>query len=162
MTGRAFRRRDRELPQRVLAQRQLERARLDRIAKPGRACVGVDMVEVTRLESGVGKCCLDRPGLSGAEGIWLGDVEGVGADPVAGQLRVHAGAARTRVPQLLQHEDRGALAHHEAVPIGVERPTRARRVVVPARKRSHRCESRDGQLGDPCLAPPTEHHIGPP
>ena len=64
----------------------------------------------------------------------------IGGDPVSEELGVDPRAARAGVLQLLENEDRGALAHHEAVARPVERPRGPAGVVVAARQRSHRAE----------------------
>ena len=53
-----------------------------------------------------------------------GDVIGVAGHAVTGHLRIDLRAALPRVFQFLQHQDAGALAHHEAVAILVPRPRR--------------------------------------
>ena len=61
--------------------------------------------------------------------------------------------------ELLEHEQRTGLAHHEAVAPGVERPRRACRVVVAPGERAHRPEARDADLGHSGLGAAAEHHI---
>ena len=63
--------------------------------------------------------------------------------------------------ELLEHDQRARLAHHEAVPPGVERPRRALGVVVSPRQRAHRAEARDADLVDRRLGPAAQHHVRP-
>ena len=83
----------------------------------------------------------------------------VGRDAVAEQLGVDLRAARLRVLELLEHEHRGGLAHHEPVPLGVERPRGALRVVVPPRDRAHRAEAGDPDARDRRLRAAAEHDV---
>ena len=54
--------------------------------------------------------------------------------------------------ELLEHDHRRGLAHHEPVALVVERTRRARRIVVAPRERAHRVEAGDADLGDRRLA----------
>ena len=92
--------------------------------------------------------------------VGLGDVLGVGADSVAEQLRVHLRLALLRVLELLEHQNRARLAHHEPVAVGVERPTCRRGVMVAAGKRAHRRETGDPGARNRRVGAAAEHHLG--
>ena len=61
--------------------------------------------------------------------------------------------------ELLEHEHRARLAHHEPVAVGVERPRPALRIVVPLRERAHRAETCDADPGHRRLGTSAEHDI---
>ena len=160
VTRRALRRRHRR-PLRVLfAERLLDHARLRRVAERRRRRVRVDVADVRRLDAGVVERHPHRARRVLARRIGLRHVRRVRRDAVAGELAVDLRAARTRVLELLEHEDRSRLAHHEPVARAIERTRRALRIVVAARERAHRVEAGDADLGDRRLRPAREHHVG--
>src|SRR3546814_9040672 len=81
-----------------------------------------------------------------------GDVVGVAGQAVAGHLGVDRGAASLRVLVLLEHDDAGALAHHEAVADFVPRPRGLLRGLVeggrqgPRRGEAGRSEEHTSEL----------------
>ena len=89
--------------------------------------------------------------LSGRIGI--GNVAGVGRDPVAEQLGVDLRAARLRVLELFERDHRRRLSYHEPVALAVERPRGMFGIVVAPRNRAHR-----GEAGDPHLRSPAPRY----
>ena len=63
-------------------------------------------------------------------------------------------AARQGALALLEHEDAGALAHHESVPAAVERPRRPRRVALAGATARRACGSRRSRRRERRSAPP--------
>ena len=92
----------------------------------------VHVPDLVRFDAGVGEGHPQRPGRVGATRVGIGDMVRVGGDAVAEELRIDPRAARLRVLQVLEHEHGGRLAHHEPVALRVERPGRARWIVVAA------------------------------
>ncbi len=103
---------------------------------------------------------LDGAGEARAAGGRLGDVVGVGGAGVAGELGVDARAARPSVLLIFQQQDAGALAHHEAVALGVEGAAGVRGIVVVARERVHGAEGGDADRRDAALGAAGEHRDG--
>jgi hypothetical protein len=121
--------------------------------------VGVDVADLGRVDAAVGEGHRHRACRVHAGGVGLGDVSGVGRKPVAEQFGVDLRAARARVLEILEDEDRARLAHDEPVALRVERPAAALGVVVPARERPHRAEPRDADARDRGFRPAGEHHV---
>ena len=84
-------------------------------------------------------------------GTQAGHVVRVAAVRVARDLAVDVRAARLRGVELLEDEDRGALPHHEAVAVAVERAGGVLGVVVPPRGRLDRVEAGHRDRRDPRL-----------
>ena len=63
--------------------------------------------------------------------IRLRDVLCVRREAVPEELGVDPRAARLSVVEALEDDDRSGLAHHEPVPLGIERPAGRLGVVVP-------------------------------
>ena len=135
--------RDRGRASSVLAQRELDHACLARVAEWRRGAVRVDVVDLVGRDAGVCERHPHRAGRATAGRVGLGHVPRVRRDAVAEQLRVDPGATAARMLELLEHENGARFAHHEAVPVGVERPARVLRVVVPPREGVHRAEACD-------------------
>ncbi len=120
----------------------------------------VDVVDLLRRHACVGHGHRHRARRIDAGRVRLGDVARVRRGAVAADLRVDLRAARLCVLELLEHEHRTDLAHHEAVASRVERARRALRVVVAPRERTHRAEPRDPDLVDRGLGAAAEHDVG--
>src|SRR5205823_8428047 len=78
---------------------------------------------------------------------------------VADDLAIDVRAALLRGLQLLEDQDAGALGDDEAVAPGVERPRRARRLLVARRERAHGVEAADAERRDGRLAAAGEHGV---
>ena len=127
--GRGLGRGHRHLPRRV-AEQPRHRAELDLVADRRRGAVRVHVVDRVGRELRVLQRRLHRPEAAVAVRRGRGDVVGVARQPVADDLGVDLRAARPRVLELLEHDDAGPLAHHEAVAVlvvGPARPLAARR-----------------------------------
>ena len=122
--------------------------------------MGIDVVDLARIDAGVFEGHLHRACRVTARWIRLGHVLRVGRKPVAGDLGVDLGATGARAFELLEHEHRARLAHHEAVALRVERPAGTLRIFVATRERAHRTEAGDPDLVDRRLGPAAEHHVG--
>ena len=118
-----------------IADHALHRAKLDGVGH-GRGAVGVDVVDVVRRDAGA----LDRRVHAAERAVAvLGrrrDVEGVARQAVADQFGVDLRAARLGVLVLLEHDDAGPLAHHEAVAVLVVGARGLGRRVVEAGRRA--------------------------
>src|SRR5665213_4515677 len=123
--------------------------------------MGVDVVDVGRDEAGAADGRFHGAVAAVAVIGRGGDVEGVAGEAVADHLGVDLRPALPRVFQLLQHQDAGALAHHEAVAVPVIGPGCAGGIVVevgghgPAGD-----EPGDADLAHRRLRPAGDHHVG--
>ena len=140
----------------------LDRARLGGVARRRRGGVRADVADVLGAEARVVERRAHGGAGAGAGLVGVGQVRGVAARAVAGQLGVDARAARERVLALLEHEHARALADHEAVALGVERAARALGAVAQRRERAEvavagQDDGRDGGVGTA-----GEHRVGAP
>jgi hypothetical protein len=87
-------------------------------------------------------------------------VEGVGGERAAGQRGVRDCAPPGGVLRRLDDRDHGALAEHEAVPVGVERAAGAGRVVVAPGQGAGRDEAGEHHRGDPAVGAAADHDVG--
>ncbi len=83
--------------------------------------VGVDLLDVGRVDAGVGEREAHAGDGADATRRGGGDVVGVGVARAAEDLADDVRTARLGTRPLLEDEHRGAFAHDEAVAIGVER-----------------------------------------
>ena len=157
---RALRRGDGRPIRLLLAERELDHARLRAVADRRRRAVRVHVADLVGRDARVLE--RHREGARGARAgrVGVGDVRRVGRDAVAEQLGVDLRAARLRVLELLEHDHRARLAHHEAVALEVERARRRLRVAVPPRDRAHRAEAGDPDARHRRLGAAADHHVG--
>ena len=111
----------------VLAQRQLDRARLGAVVERRGGAVRVYVVDVLGVDVGVAERGVDGRRLPGAVIARCGQMMRVGARAVAPDRAEHARVARAARPRALEHHHGGPLAHHEPVAVHVERPRDAAR-----------------------------------
>ena len=83
--------------------------------------MGVDVVDLIRVDPGVGQGLADAGDRAPALVMAVGDPEGVGRGAVADDLAVDPGPARLGVLQLLENQHARPLAEDEAVAVAVER-----------------------------------------
>ena len=102
---------------------------------------------------------LHCPRCAGAPRVRLRDVVRVGRRSVPGHLRNWRNPSPGRGRFAFQHEDAGALAHHEAVTACVERAARLLRAVVALGQRHARVESRDGDRADGRFGPSRDRDV---
>ena len=123
--------------------------------------MGVDVVEVARLDAGA-----LHGGAHAAEGAVAvrgrrGDVVGVAREAVADHLGVDLGAARLGVLVLFEHHDPGALAHDEAVAVLVVGAGSPGGVVVEAGgEGAAGGEARERQAVHGGFGAARHHHVG--
>jgi hypothetical protein len=84
---------------------------------------------------------------------------GIRAHPVADQLRQDVRAARVRLPDLLEHQDAGALSHDESVAAVIPGTARVGRIVVALRERAHRGKPRDAERRNARFGAAADHRI---
>ena len=89
--------------------------------------------------------------------VGFGEMRGVAGHAVADHLRVDVGAALEGVSKLLQHQHPAALAHHETVAAGVERPAGLLGLVVAGGECPQGREGRHAHLVHSRLGPAGEH-----
>ena len=142
-----FGRRDRQ-PVGMVAEDALDAARLDLVVGLGAGAMRVDVVDVLRGEPGVGEAEAHRRRrpFDGRRH----DVGGIAGKARAGKFGQDRGAARHGMFVGFQHGHAGALAEHQALAIGRERPAgvaRQRPQALPSpsarpRPAAHRCRRR--------------------
>ena len=108
----------------------------------------VDIVDVRRSQAGEIKGDFHGPRSAFSARPRLRDVVGVGCGAVADHFSQRLSAAGFGVLEGLQEENTGAFAQHEAVPLSVEWPGGALRVVVARGYRGHGVESRHADRAD--------------
>ena len=92
--------------------------------------MSVDVEALGRLNVALGHRQRYRTGNAGSLGIGTRDVVGVIGVAVAHDLGINVRTARLRMFHALQHEHAGALAHHKAVAVCIERAASRRRVRI--------------------------------
>ena len=136
---------------RVLAECSLDARRLGRIVELGRGAVGIDVETLGRLDVALGHRQRYRAGNAGSLGIGTRDVISIIGVAVAHDLGVNVRTARLRMFHALEHEHAGALAHHKAVAVCIERAASRRRIGVGGQRTAGRkaCNSigDNGRLG---------------
>src|SRR3970282_2384110 len=124
----------------VIAEAIPEGDRFGDVPERGRGAVGVDVVHLFRVQTGVPHGIGHAPHRTLAVLARSGDVVRVSAHAVAGELAVDPGSALARVLVFLAREDASALAQHKAVAVLVPGPARSRPAVVARGKRAGRAE----------------------
>ena len=122
----------------------------------------VDVVDVRRLDAVLGGLAHGDPhgiGRATAGRMRRGHVIGVVRVTVADDLGVDVRAARQRMFQRFEHQDRRPLAHHEAVAVAVKGPARRLRIVAALAQRAHDVKGRHGDGQNGRLASTRHHHI---
>ena len=114
----------------MLAERALERRGLVDVVLLRAGAVRVDVVDVLGVGAALAQRVRDRLGHLEPVGLEAGHVVRVAAAGEAGDLAVDVRAARAGVLELLEHQHRAALAHHEPVAVAVERPRGVAGLVV--------------------------------
>jgi hypothetical protein len=115
--------------------------------------MGVDMVDVARLDARLRHRVGHRAGQVGTVTEQVGHVDGVTAQRKARDLTVDGGTTGTGVFQLLQHEHGAPFGEHKPVPARVEGPRRSLGPVVEAGGQAvDDFESSRGDGGDGRLA----------
>jgi hypothetical protein len=157
--GDRFRGGDRQ-PVRMLAEDELERAGLGGITKGCRRAVRVDVADALRLDARAADRGAHHHGHADGLRLGLRHVVRVVRGAVGEHLGVDAGSPRPRGLEVLEDEDAGALAHHEAGPGGVEGPGRKGRVLLLGDEPAHRAEAGQDQRVDARLGAAREHDVG--
>lgn len=133
---------------RVLAERTLYARRLGRIVELGRGAVSVDVKALGRLNVALDHRQRYRTGNAGSLGIGARDVIGIIGVAVAHDLGINVRTARLRMLHALENQHAGALAHHKAVAVCIERAASRQRVRISGESTAG-CKARNG-IGDDC------------
>ena len=148
VAGHRLGRRDVRGARRILAKRTLNARRLGRIVELGRGAVSVDIEALGRLNVALGHRQRYRTGDACRVRVGTRDVVGIIGVAVAHDLGINVRTARLRVFHALERQHAGALAHHKAVAIRIERTTCRRRVRISGESTAGR-KARNG-IGDDC------------
>src|SRR3990170_3744919 len=140
--------------------------RLELLVQRGRGAVGVDVVDLLGADAGALQCRAHGALVALATLGRCRHVERIGRPAEADHLGDRPRPARERVLELLEHQHRRALGHHEAVAGRVERSRRHGWVVFPRvgvlrrPERAHLPEPGEGERHEVRLGPGTEHDVG--
>src|SRR5437667_7226825 len=145
----------------VRAEHLLQRLSFGRVVERRGGAVRIHVPHLAGCETAVLERELDGARRLTGVGARRGHVISVVREAVAHDLGVDLGAAGERAVPLLEHEHRRPLAHHEAIPILVERARRVRRVVVTGAHRANDAERRVGHGRKRRLGAAREHHVRP-
>ena len=124
--------------------------------------MGVDVLNVVDRAPGVGDRVAQRAGRVLARWIRLGNVVGVRRQAVARHLGQDRGASAQGVLELFEHQNRRALAQHDAVARCVERAARALGIVVARRAGTDAVEAADADGRQAALRAASQHRVGHP
>ena len=143
-----------------IPQQPLDRRQFDGVGH-GRGAVGIDVINLSRLQTRPRQSGSHRPERPVAILCRGGDVMGVARHAVAQHLGVNLRPPRQRMVQRLQHHNPGPFAHHEPVAVGVIGAAGLGRIIgAPGRKRLAGVEPGDADLGYRAFGSPGHHHIG--
>ena len=151
--GEGFGRRDGNL----VPEYGLDGFRFQAVTHGGGRRVGVDQADVPGAKSGRRDRLFHHPALHG--GISSDDVDGVGRHRGPGHDAEDVGPAGPGVVLTFQDQDRGALGHHESVPVPVEGPRRGLRVPVAGGQGPDLREPADDQAVDAGIHAAGDHHV---
>ena len=143
----------------VVAEYRLDGKRFGNVALGCGSAVGVDVLHVVRVEPGVAQGVLHGAHRAVTVVGRTCDVVGVAAHAEPGHLAVDVGAARLGMLVLLEHQHRGAVAEHEAIPVSIPRAAGAFRVVVARGERAHGSEAGNGDGRGGLLGAAHHHHV---
>ena len=160
VTGHGFRRGDEELAGGVVTKGALDGAQLAHVTDGSRGGVGVDVVDIGRIDLSMAHGHLHALRSAEALGMRRGEVVGVGADTVSGELAVNRGTALLRVLEFFDHDDTGAFAHDESVAVPVERARGLFRIVVAEAEGLHVGEAREAAGADGGFRSAADHAVG--
>ena len=124
--------------------------------------MGVDVADLAGGDAGIVEGEPHRARRLAPIGARRRHVVGVVGASVARDLGIDPGAARERVLPLLEHQHRRPFAHHEPVPVLVERAGRAGGVVVASAHRSDDAEGGVRHRRERRLSAAPEHQVGAP
>ena len=110
--------------------------------------MSVDVEALGRLNVALGHRQRYRTGDAGSLGIGARDVIGIIGVAVTHDLGINVRPASQRVFHALEHQHAGALAHHKAVAVCIERTACRRRVRISGESTAGR-KARNG-IGDDC------------
>ena len=90
------------------------------IPNRGAGGVSVDVIDLFRTHPGVLEPHLDSPRRASTLGIGRGHVVGIAGVAIAHDLTIDACPALLGMFQLLEHQNRGPLPHHESISVAIE------------------------------------------
>ena len=143
----------------MAAQSGFDRLGFADIPESGGCRMGVDVIDLLRVDSTVFHGDLDRPRSPIALRHRSGHVVGVRRASVTGNLAINPGSSAFGVLIFLEDHDAGSLAHDKAVAVAVERPAGLLRLVISQAHRLHGCEAADPERGERGLASAREKNV---
>ena len=141
----------------IVSEDPLDGLGLTNITHRGARGVGIDVIDLFRAHLSVLEPHLDGPCRTGSLGIGRGHVVGVAGVAVAHDLAINAGPTLLGMLQLLEHQHRRALTHHETVAVPIERATGMLRVVIAGGHGLHGRKAAHAQRHDGGFGTASEH-----
>ena len=143
----------------MVAEHRVDGGALVGVAHVGGGAVGVDVLHILRLQTGLLQRQRHALGAALSAGTGGGDVEGVVVVSTGQNFSVDLRAASLGVLQCLQHQRAAALAHDEAVAVLVKGLAGVSRVVVVLAQRLRRRQRGDGHVAHDALAAHGHHGV---
>ena len=156
VSGRSFGRTNGQLPG-VVTEDPLDGLGLANIPHRGAGGMRVDVVDFLGTHPGVLEPHLDRPRRTGSLGIRRGHVVSIARVAIAHDLTIDASPALLGMFQLLEHQNRRPLPHHESIPIAIEGSTGVLRIFIAGGHGLHGRKTTHAQGHNGCLSTASEH-----
>jgi len=144
----------------VVAEDRLHGDGLDGVPPQGRGAVHVDVVDHRGVDPRVVESRAHDAGCTAAVLAGGRDVVRVPRHPVSHDLTQDGRPSAACVAELLEDQDPGPFADHEAVTITIEGTRGPLGLVVPGAERPHRAESPDTHLAHGGLGAAGDHGVG--
>ena len=140
---------------RQVAERAFDRAGFRLVIQLRARAVRIDVTDIFGVGLCRRQCHADRGLTAFALFMRRSNVERVCRGTVTGKFRQNTRAPRLCARLRFQHNDRRTFAHHQAIPILIERLGRHRIIIITTRHRAHAVEGRharhrDRRLGCAC------------
>lgn len=130
------------------------------VAERGAGAVGVDVIDIARVELSVGEGVGHGPCSTAAMFVWGGDMAGVARPAVADDLAVDACAASFRMLKFFEDQDTAAFAEDESVSVGIEGSASFFRGIVACGQGLHVGETGHAHGGDGGFGTAGQHDVG--
>ena len=138
----------------------LEGGTFGNVAKRGRCAVGIHVAHLVRGNTSIAESHLDSETHAFAIFTRGGHVVSIGAHADTGNAGEDVRATLLCVREAFEHEDAGALAHHETVAVLVERAGGGGGVIVALAQGMHVGKAGEGERADRFVGTAGQHDVG--